>query len=72
MLGESTFLPPEIVGNNQDLLKRNEIKKKKIELQCDPAVLLWAYTWRRTRCERIHAPSSPCSTVHGGQDMEAT
>ena len=71
MLGESTFLPPEIVGNNQDLLKRNEIKNK-IELQCDPAALLWAYTWRRTRCERIHAPSSPCSTVHGGQDMEAT
>ena len=28
MLGESTFLPPEIVGNNPDLLKRNEIKKK--------------------------------------------
>ena len=71
MLGESTFLPPEIVDNNPDLLKRNEIKKK-IELQCDPAVPLWAYTWRRTRCEKIQAPSFHCSTVYGGQDMEAT
>ena len=39
-----------------------QLTQLSIKLPCDPAIPLWAYTWRETLPERLHAPQ--CSQKH--------